>query len=291
MKTAYIEADTVYSQLVTQETTIDADYQVWMESYSTMLAGAGDQLTLVNQCFSNTATVIAQAANSVFSKDANGNPVSAADENKAFINALGTGGSLYAGNVDKCQQAALDLMSYVRVKRDSLLGARTKIIDELRAYDLSQVRNLKIATVMHFYNQYGPELAQLEQKGETALLDAVASGAGLQPMPITFIGFPTSALKVESRSQDICSYYYGLYTGETKTPQNRNKELYLTDDWNPALKSCQLYRYSAYEYMSRAFLTQQASVRIDCGQDAGIQDKMNPDCTVSSPTAEPTKTK
>jgi len=279
MKRAYIESAKIYETLVPQETLLSADYQVWQESHSNMLAGAGEQLYVVNSCYSNSEQVIVQAANGVFGKDASGNPVSAEQENQAFINALAAGGSLYAGDITECQTAGSDLMEYLRVNRAANLGLRVKVIDEFRVYNLSQVENLKIATVMHFFNQYGPSIAELIANGEGYLLDQIAAEAGVEPLPLGFIGFPTTALKVTSKSEEICMGYISIYNGETPPPGGHNKLLFQAE-WDPIIGSCTLYRRAAYNYMNNLFVTQQFSQQNDCGIDAGAFGTVDEDCNV-----------
>ena len=269
LRVAYVEADGFYIEMVKQEKGLTEVYQQWEENRSNWMTGAGETLTLVNQCYGDTAEVLAKAANAVFGKDANGNPVNPANENKAFINALGTGGSLYAGNVDRCQNAANDLMNYIRVNREKDAGTRNRFVSMLRTYDLSQVSNLKIAAVMRFYNQYGPEIAKMLANGEGALLDKIAAENGLEPLPYSFIGFPTGNLKVLTKSKVICDGYLKVYNRESPAPGGRNPELYQAE-WDGTVGSCVLYRYAAYAYMNRLFVSAAAAEQFDQSEDKGL---------------------
>lgn len=271
LKVAYLGAAKSYESLVKKETDITALYQKWEENRSNWMAGAGDQKAgvVVDECYAKTTDAVTQMAAGVFGKDAQGNPVNADAENKAFINALGTGGSLYAGNLDRCQQAALDLASYIRANREKDAGTRNMWLDMIRSYDLDQVKTPDIAVVLHFYNQYGPEVAQMVQKGEQQLLDKLAAENGLKALPYSFIGFPTAALKVLTKSKEICQGYNEVYTGKTPPPGDYNKLLFQTD-YDSVVGSCTLYRRAAYNYMNRLFVTTTAAQQFDTSTDTGV---------------------
>jgi len=278
----YVAAGKIYTDMVKRETAISTDYQAWEEFYSQMLVGAGDQLTIANQCFTNTENAVAGMAAAVFGQDAQGNPVSAAQENQAFVNALGTGGSLYAGNVDKCQQVALDLAQYIRVNREAGYNKRVKVIDMLRSYDLAQVETVEMAAMMRFYNQYGPSVAEFAQYWEQKLVDQIAAEEGLTTLPYDFIGFPTGALKVQVGNQKICDKYNEIYTGVIPVSSGRNKALYQVE--MNTMGGCTLMRRAAYEYMNRLFVSKQAGTRLDCGIDAGIGEVIDENCNIVTVT-------
>lgn len=268
MKAAYTEANIIYSQRVAAEKDMSAGYRNWMENFSKMMAGAGDQYALVQGCYKDAETVITAAAAAVFSTDADGNPVSPEQENQAFINALMTGGTLYAGDIDRCQDGALELMDYVRVERETSFGKREKFVDMMRSYDLSMVEDLQTATVLRFYNNYAPTIAALLEDGEGELLDAIGADQGLEPLPYDFIGFPTAMLQVQTQSEEVCGTFMTLYKGEGDYIDGVHRDMYLVKP-NP-LGGCSLHRLSAYLYMNRPFMIKRAADAVDKSEDTGL---------------------
>lgn len=282
--TAYIEADSLYQELVVQETGITEAYRVSQERYSTMLSSASDQTSLINLCFEKSEVAINSAASIVFAQDNQGNPLTAEDQNKAFINALGTGTGFYAGNFDKCQQAILDFMTFMRANREAFYNTRLGVISRTNTYNLSQVKNLKIATILKFYNQYGPSIAEAIQNGEADLINSIAANNNLEPLPLDFIGFPTAALQAQSKSKAVCDGFLAYYNGDVPTPGGENPLLYQVE-WNDVTSNCTMYRLAAYDYITQLFINKQAAARLDCGIDAGIGEVVDPNtCEVVTPT-------
>lgn len=281
LKIAYIEGASVYEDLVGDESLISGNYRVWQEDFSKLIAGAGDQAFIMNNCYQNFNEAIPAAAAAVFGQTGENNPITSEQQNEAFFNAL-VSSNFYAGNIELCQQAGMDIMEYLRVQRDANFGLRTLVIDQFRSYDLSQRSNPKIATVMHFYNQYGPEIARLIENGEGYLLDQLAAENNLEPLPIDFIGFPTAALEVSVSDVSICQRYQRIYDGLDPAPGGRNPNLFLTE-YDPVVGSCRLYRQAAYNYMDRLFVTQQAGRQLDCGTDAGAFGQLDENCQPVQP--------
>jgi hypothetical protein len=273
LKVAYLESAAMYEELVAQESLISGNYRVWQEDFSRLLGGARDQASVMEMCYSNFNETVPGAAMAVFGVDGEED---AAEQDQAFINAL-AGTNFYAGNIDRCQQAALDLMDYLRVQRNSNFGLRSQVIDQIRSYDLSQRSNPKIAAIMHFYNQYSPEMSAMIERGEGFLLDQLAAENSLEPLPIDFIGFPTAALEVATSDIRFCEQYQRIYDGLDPAPGGRNPELFLTE-FDPIVDSCRLYRQAAYNYMDRLFVTQQAGVQLDCGTDVGPFEQLDENC-------------
>lgn len=286
MRTAYLEMDKYYNGAVRQETELSRAYQQWQEGYSTMLVGAGESNQQVQACYKSGEEFVAQAANGVFGKDASGNPLSAAAEKQAFINALSVGGSLYAGDMTQCQQMASTLMDYLRVNRGQIQGLRDKFNDELRVYNNTLNDSMEAAAFNRLWMQFGPELAKLAQQGEADIINAIASQNQLTPLPLDFIGFPTSALKARTKSQALCNQYLAIFNGQAPAPMGRNPALYQAE-WDPA-GYCTLSRMSALGYMNNLFVSAQAANRLDCGQDASAFDSVNKDCSVQSGSVIPT---
>lgn len=238
-------------RLETSWTEVYADVE---QTYSSGLLNVLDQNVLANECFVNVREVVDGVLVGTFDtgSDSEGNPNGRLDQD-AFINALALNETY--PDLARCQDAKRDVMRQVSIWRQNNMDKlrtsqrlRREYTNFLNDDIKKRVINEAVETMSERFPQFG--------------------------IPVDFIGFPTDNLQAETRDQGICVYY------QQEGATNGN----YVATWNPALRVCTLKRMAAYEYMSRLFISAEASQRFDCGQDAGAFAQTTDNCGVVEPT-------
>lgn len=287
-KDAYLGMAALNAQAVPQEASWSGAFATWQESQSNFLVSAGESYRQVKQCYPDSEEVIVSGANAVFGADASGNPVGVANEQQAFINALASGGGLYAGDVEVCQQAAADFIVWARENRTTILNLRVDLRARESAYITWRDSDLTQRATISFLTQYGPYFEEMVADGSGAVLDAIAIEANLPPLEWDFVGFPTASLYAHVRSERICTQNMGYYKGVTSTPNGEHPNLFKTEWVDEQNGDCTLYRKAAWNYMTKLFISAQAAASQNCGVDAGFDQAIDPEtCELVEPTPEP----
>jgi|CXWL01.1.fsa_nt_gi hypothetical protein len=290
-KDAYLGMAALNAQAVPQEASWSGAFATWQESQSNFLVTAGESYRQVKQCYPDSEEVIVGAANAVFGADASGNPVGVGNEQQAFINALGTGGSLYAGDVEVCQQAAADFIVWARENRTTILNLRVDLRARESAYITWRDSDLTQRATIDFLTTYGPYFEEMVAKGSGAVLDKIAIEANLPPLEWDFVGYPTSSLYVHIRSERVCTQNMSYYKGVKPTPNGEHPNMYKTTWTDPDTFDCTLYRQAAWNYMTKLFVSAQAAASQNCGVDAGFDQEIDPETCEIIPTPAPVNQK
>lgn len=242
------------------ETQYSAKYSEMWAYADTQTSGLKDMTYLQQNCWSNVKTVLKDATIGIYDTgtSANGQPNGVLNQQSMF-SALVTN-NLYPANADKCQQMMDETVQQIPVIHQNMYEKQLQTIEMRATLQRQYDGEIQYAVQRRLLDQYGQEFVQW-------MNDQLASH-GIDPFPADFIGFPTSAVTANTRSQQWCSYYTDISTGMRQpSTMGMAPQMYGSSWVGPAQGGqCNLTRQAAWEYMGRMNLSQNTSNAMDCGQ-------------------------